>query len=356
MSSPGRDHRLLGSGQPRAASRSSSGPVLRSSFDLTGASATPLGSSTARSSSSSLHTPPQSQPFHPRIVRGTVAPPPTSTLHISGPSRPNARTRRGSASAAVLGVSPATPPVGGGSPGSRHSYSTSLGSSSTLHQHLKATSLSAGAPGSPSLSHASGSGSGVYADGTLLSFPRPAYIEQSALRRYIDISPYVPSPSTAGHHIHGRGEHPSAAGPRSSRDRNSRSSFSNVNTQAAFSMLMGGGYAGAPSVHGRRSMHERESEDESSDSEGDHRAPQISRRRASTAATNGGNGAPLTATPAIIDDVLQFPTRWSAEDRSVSLNMSSDGREIHLSGVCIEEYKLDVDCKHNCISRSGQLV
>lgn len=339
MSSPGRDHRLLASGRPRAASRSSSGPASRSSFDLAGISATPLGSSATRSSSSSLHTPPQSQPFQPRIVRGTVAPSPASTLNTAGPSRPNARTRRGSATATVLGVSPAATPVGTGSPGSRHNHSASLGSTSVLHQHLKATSLSAGVPGSPSSSHASGSGSGVYSDGTLLSFPRPAYVEQSALRRYIDISPYIPSPSVTGHHPHGRTEHV-PAGSRSSRDRNSRSSFSN--SQGAHPMHMqGGSYVGTPSVHQRRSMHEPESEDESGGSEGDSRTPQIIRRRATNAATNVGNGATPTASPAVVDDVLQFPTRWNAEDRSGLLSISPDGREVHLSGVIIEACGID---------------
>jgi len=340
MSSPGRDHRLLGSGRPRAASRSSSGPVSRSSFDLTGVSAAPSGPSTTRSSSSSLHTPPQSQPFQPRIVRGTVVPPPASALNTPGPSRSNARTRRGSASAAVLVASPSATFVGSGSPASRHNYSVSLGSTSVLHQHLKATSLSAGAPGSPSSSHASGSGNGPYADGTLHSFPRPAYVEQSALRRYIDIPPYLPTSGVAAHHPHARSEHTSAAGPRSSRDRNSRSSFSNANSQPTHSTQNpGSGYVGIPSVHHRRSVHEQESEDESVESEGDHGTPQISRRRTSIATMNAGNGATATATPAVLDEVLQFPTRWNAEDRSTSLHVSADGRDVHLSGVCTEGYK-----------------
>lgn len=324
MSSPVRDYRLLGTGRPRAGSRSASGPAPRTSSDTLAASSTPLSSATARSLSSSLHTPPHTQPFQPRIVRGTVPPSPVSSLNTAGPSRPIDRRRRGSASAAVLGVPSPAPLSGSSLSSSRHGHSSSLGSSSILHQHLKASSHSVGAPGSHSL-HGVDPATGLYPDGVaLISFPRPAYVEQSALRRYIEITPYPPSAPLPAY-LHHSGL---ASGGLAVRDRNSRSSFSNPHSQPS---LSSGPYGGAPPT--RRPVADHISDEESSGSEADRRTQRVFRRRPSVAAHNAGNIVNLATVPAVVDDISQFPTRWNEDDRSSLLSISADGREVHFAGA-----------------------
>lgn len=75
-----------------------------------------------------------------------------------------------------------------------------------------------------------------------------------------------------------------------------------------------------------------ESDEESSDSETERRGSTAGRRRASTSANANLSGASVPPV-SIIDDIVQLPTRWSKEDRSSSLNISPDGREVHFIGM-----------------------
>ena len=247
----------------------------------------------------------QQQPaFQPRIVRGTVTSPgtPSSQYSNGGGSTRSPRTRR--ASTATVNSSNST---SGAVPSLALALPYGVGSIGAPAMHQRKLSLPA--PSSLSSDHAR-SPYGAY--DSPISFPLPAYLEHSAFRRFLQITPYVPSPPHSHHH------HPDV--PERHRDRPHQ--------------LRANPRSNSGAVVRRRLL--QDSDDDSS-SDGERRSPSY---RSGTVHWPGASatGSPSASTAAAAinglddDEIIQLPTRWNRDDRSPSLNISADGREVHFNG------------------------
>ncbi|KAF8338141.1 uncharacterized protein EI90DRAFT_3151929 [Cantharellus anzutake] len=313
---PSRDQRqVAGPSRPRAASRSTMRPSTEDS-----------------TSQLPTHMP---NMFQPRVVRGTVphsgaSIPPSASQYASpmnglssspSPGGRPPRTRRPSstavsAAAALSSALSTSPPPGPGSAGSLTAYAhpSSSPASSMLHPHRKSSAPAASISGSFPLGSHAGS---LHALDSPISFTRPSYLEHSALRRYIQITPYAPYTPlyTQSHHA------TAASNSNDSATRQRRSSLARrlnpVSSARTSRMLL-------------------DDTDDDMSEDDDLRIPPTNRRPSTSAqvpTSNGTTGPSGSSYDAAPEQVFQLPTRWNREDRSPSVNVSSDGREVHFNGV-----------------------